>query len=466
MDNLNLDELMDLADAYVGPMVGAIYRRLMDRDFALEDPEVVMLLTALINILGHDNRGDCPTEVLLMAAYRERGVLDRPNMRVMRWRNGAPSGSDLANEPGLGSSRTYQPGEMPLPSKPKPGLRRMHQEMNSEAASSSSPLRVAVPPKRARLEQGVQTNQTMQDLDGMKDELERIRKELDEVTKTMLIREDDRDMWKKLFEDCNKKQGEEFERLRRDYNERSERVALTTVMEKVIPSRGIPRGQSQMELLTPREMSQTTETRPPTTTGRVTIPDPSDTLGDPVVEQTLRKLIETAGRLVANKNAPGSGVTAPYGTIDDMGRVRLSQSVMTRQGVSDTTPPMGSSKVPERRIRKMPAKKVSRVIDVQKNNQMKYNFTGVPEADSRACFNRATWNPAVNLQQPRLGTSHLILADSLVRVLSNLRTSWVTTVMAFGGATIAQLYRMVELMNPGRIPNVRILVGTNNTSRS
>ena len=114
MDNFNLDELMDLAEAYVGPMVDAIYRRLMDRDFALgdpevprgshEDPEVVMLLTALLNILGHDNRGDHPTEVLLMAPYGEGGVLDRPNMRVMRWRNGALSGSFLANEPGLGSS--------------------------------------------------------------------------------------------------------------------------------------------------------------------------------------------------------------------------------------------------------------------------------------------------------------------------------------------------------------------------
>ena len=171
----------------------------------------------------------------------------------------------------------------------------------------------------------------MQDLDGMKDELERIRKELDEVTKTMLITEDDRDMWKKLFEDCIKKQGEEIKRLRRDYKQRSERVALTTAVEKVIPARSIPRGQSPMELLTPREMIQTTETRPATTTGRVTIPDPSDNLGDPVVEQTVRKLIDTAGRLVANKNAPGIGVTAPYGTIDDTGRVRLSQSVMTRQ---------------------------------------------------------------------------------------------------------------------------------------
>ena len=464
MDNFNLDELMHLAEAYVGPMIDAIYRRLMDRDFALEDPEVVMLLTALINILGHDNRGDRPTEVLLMAAYGERGVLDRPNMRVMRWRNGALSGSDLANEPGLGSSRTYQPGEMPMPSKPKPGLTRMHLEMNSEAASSGSPLRAAVPPKRTKVGQKVQTNQTMQDLDGMKDELERTKKELDEMTKSMLKMEDDRDMWRRLFEDCNKKQGQEIERLRQDYKERSEQIALTTAVEKVIPARNIPRGQSPMELLTPRKMSQTTETRLPTATDRVTTPDPSDTLGDPVVERTVRKLIETAGRLVANKNAPGSGVTAPYGTIDDTGRVRLSQTVI-RQGISDVTPLMGSSKAPERRIQKMPAKKVSRIIDVQKNNQLKYNFTGVPETDPRACFNRATWSPAVNLQQPPLGTSHLILGDSLVRVLSNLRTSWVTTVMAFGGATIAQLYRMVELMNPGRIPNVMILVGTNDISR-
>ena len=82
-----------------------------------------MWLVALINILGHDNRGNRPTEVLLMAAYGEQGVLDRPNKRIMRWRNGALSGSDLANEPGLGSSRTYQPDELPLPTKLRPGLR-------------------------------------------------------------------------------------------------------------------------------------------------------------------------------------------------------------------------------------------------------------------------------------------------------------------------------------------------------
>ena len=71
MDNFNLDELMDVTETYVGPMVDSIYRRLMDWDIALEDPEVVMLLTSLINILGHDNHGERPMEVLLMAAYGE-----------------------------------------------------------------------------------------------------------------------------------------------------------------------------------------------------------------------------------------------------------------------------------------------------------------------------------------------------------------------------------------------------------
>ena len=72
----------------------------------------------------------------------------------------------------------------------------------------------------------------------------------------------------------------------------------------------------------------------------------------------------------------------------------------------------------------------------------------------------------MNMQQPPLGTSRLILGDRLVRVLQNLRTSWITTVMAFGGATKTKLYRMVDLMNPGRIPDIMILIGTNNVSRS
>ena len=277
---------------------------------------------------------------------------------------------------------------MPLPTKPRPGLRKMHQEMNIEAASSSSQLRAAVPPKRSRVEEEVQTNEKMQDLNGAMQELEKARRELDQMTKTMLSAEEDRDMWKRLFEDCNKKQSEQIERL--SYKEQSERLALTTAVEKAIPARNVPHGQSPMELLTPRELSQTTEVRPPTTSGRVTIPDPSGTLGDPVVDQTVWKLIESAGRLVANRITPGSGETAPYGRIDDTGRVGLSQKTIKKTKADSAMLPAKTSEVPDRKIREMPMKKVSRVFDVQKNNQVKNNFTGVPDADPRACFNRST----------------------------------------------------------------------------
>ena len=106
------------------------------------------------------------------------------------------------------------------------------------------------------------------------------------------------------------------------------------------------------------------------------------------------------------------------------------------------------------------------LFDVQKNNQIKNSFTRVPDADMRACFNRSAWSPAMKMQQIPLETSHLILGDSPVRILQNLRTSWVTTVMALEGATVAHVYQMVRLMDPGRLVDLMILIGTNNVSRS
>ena len=39
---------------------------------------------------------------------------------------------------------------------------------------------------------------------------------------------------------CNKKQGEEIERLKQGYKEQSERLALTTAVERTIPAQTIP----------------------------------------------------------------------------------------------------------------------------------------------------------------------------------------------------------------------------------
>ena len=75
------------------------------------------------------------------------------------------------------TARTYQPGEMRLPTSPRPAF---YQEMSSEAASSSSQLKTVGPQKRqTRVDkEEVQTNETMEDLTETRDELEQLRKSL------------------------------------------------------------------------------------------------------------------------------------------------------------------------------------------------------------------------------------------------------------------------------------------------
>ena len=47
----------------MGPLIDELYRRLLERDYAQDEPELTAMLTAaLTNILVHDNRGVRPTE--------------------------------------------------------------------------------------------------------------------------------------------------------------------------------------------------------------------------------------------------------------------------------------------------------------------------------------------------------------------------------------------------------------------
>ena len=91
------------------------------------------------------------------------------------------------------------------------------------------------------------------------------------------------------------------------------------------------------------------------------------------MQQTRRELVEAAGRLVANRSVPGSGVTVPCGTVDDTGRVELSSEAMKKTN---------TSKAPDRKIREMPMKKVSRVFDIQKITSSR---TTSQEFQTRTC---------------------------------------------------------------------------------
>ena len=85
-------------------------------------------------------------------------------------------------------------------------------------------------------------------------------------------------------------------------------------------------------------------------------------------------------------------MTAPYGTIDDAGRVILSERV-NRAAEKIPNKTFEVSKGSDRQMRKLPMKKLNVVMDVKKNNQIRNAFARVPDSDASACFNDSFWYP-------------------------------------------------------------------------
>ena len=130
------------------------------------------------------------------------------------------------------------------------------------------------------------------------------------MRKTLARTLENRDMWRRLFGDCNLKQREEIENFSRSI--RIDQNDCRFTCRKRFTWAIADEAPDKMRAESDNRCDAQTES------GRVTIPDPSDTLGDPIFVKTMRQLVEAAGRIVAKKNVPGSGVIAPYGTIDDI----------------------------------------------------------------------------------------------------------------------------------------------------
>ena len=78
------NELMDFISASLGMALDERYQRLTDCNFEMEGPELAMFNVALLNAMGREGRGDCPTEVVLMLAFGKSGTARRGRNRLTR----------------------------------------------------------------------------------------------------------------------------------------------------------------------------------------------------------------------------------------------------------------------------------------------------------------------------------------------------------------------------------------------
>ena len=108
----------------------------------------------------------------------------------------------------------------------------------------------------------------------------------------------------------------------------------------------------------------------------------------------------------------------------------------------------------------------SRVVDIRKNLMARHQFTQVPAEHPRACLNDMSWNPATNDQVIPPGSRHLIIGDSLVRDLNEIFVNGQTTILSFGGASVAQVIKMMEFQSEDHLDTLIILLGINDVSRA
>ena len=97
-----------------------------------------------------------------------------------------------------------------------------------------------------------------------------------------------------------------------------------------------------------------------------------------------------------------------------------------------------------------------------RHNRMDWNAA---QRLRRDCFHDASW--AEYYTQPRLpeGAVHLIVGDSLVRVLTRIQSHWQTGVLSFSGAATPQMLASLEMLGMARMYTVTLMMGTNDVSR-
>ena len=77
-----------------------------------------------------------------------------------------------------------------------------------------------------------------------------------------------------------------------------------------------------------------------------------------------------------------------------------------------------------------------------------------------------SWNPATTDQVIPPGNRHLIIVDSLVRDLNEIFVYGQTTALSFGGASVAQVIKMMEFQSEDYLDTLVIMLGTNDVSRA
>ena len=389
--------------------------------------------------------------------------------------DGGVRGFDLARNPGLGNNTEYGAGEFPLPVRP-----------SARSASQS----MSRPPSMTRAQE---TEETYPDLSNLKRELERAQREKNKANL-------DQDSAKLERNQANLESDQailERDQARRDLemlraeHQQEQRVRENAANCEQLKSELERIQRRQRELDQQKQKETRTSARAVTSSrpeSRMEVDEAPRSKGrfnlDRAAQEHINEGLEVWIPTEPASSLRGSETTQPIRTL-----MNVALPGYTPSSTTSSSQVSGSSsrlkELHERlqlRSRESPARAevpptwreqpVRSVViaSYKKNTEGRYHRRNCMDWNAaqrarRDCFHDASW--AKYYTQPRIpeGAVHLIVGDSLVRVLTRIQSHWQTGVLSFSGAATPQMLASLEMVGMAKMYTVTLMMGTNDVSR-
>ena len=455
------------------PTLDQLYRRLRDLDYTQIDERMAIMLNAILQL---EDQGECresATEAVLMIGYTTEGISNQEQTRWLSWNvDGGVRGFDLAGNPGLNNNTEYGAGEFPLPTRP------------TVRSTSQSSSRV---PSMSRTQQ---TTEAYPDLGVLKKELEKTQKERNKANldrdqakldreKVQLERDqavNERDQALRLLEMQKAEHQQELrvrenaanrDQLRSELDRIEQRQRELDAQKGARPKERVvtsSRPESRMEVdEAPRARARFNldrEAREHMSEGlEVWIPNDATSSLRSLETQPIRPLmdVELPG-YTPTSTSSDSQVSGGSSRLKELGE-RLRQKSRENSARPELPPTW----------REQPVRSVV-ISSYKKNTEGRYHRHNrldwsAEQKARRDCFHDAAW--VQYLAPPRVpeGAVHLIVGDSLVRVLTRIRSHWQTGILSFAGAATPQMLATLDMLGMTKVYTVTLMVGTNDVSR-
>ena len=455
------------------PTLDELYRRLRDLDYTQIDERMAVMLNAILQL---EDQGECresATEAVLMIGYTTEGISNQEQTRWLSWNvDGGVRGFDLARNPGLNNNTEYGAGEFPLPTRP------------TVRSTSQSSSRV---PSMSRMQQ---TTEAYPDLGVLKKELEKTQKERNKANldrdqanldreKVQLERDqavNERDQALRLLEIQKAEHQQELrvrenaanrDQLRSELDRIEQRQRELDAQKGARPKERVvtsSRPESRMEVdEAPRARARfklDREAREHMSEGlEVWIPNDATSSLRSLETQPIRPLmdVELPGYTPTSTSSDGQ-VSGGSSRLRELGE-RLRQKSRESSARPELPPTW----------REQPVRSVV-ILSYKKNTEGRYHRHNrldwsTEQKARRDCFHDAAW--VQYMAPPRVpeGAVHLIVGDSLVRVLTRIRSHWQTGILSFAGAATPQMLATLDMLGMTKVYTVTLMIGTNDVSR-